>query len=777
MAERPLIVAANTAGSRIWENVVTPDQSFWPILTAGAEEFALRLLLEDGLDELAATSHAGFLPRLAATLAVPIILSMLLPPMVCIGWGVVAGASEISAWFGTRRQYLRLPISWKTRLWHVIGLAVSSVAWVYIGAALWLVGSPLAAICGVVIWLAIIFFSQTNAYQSPVGFAISGALPGVAMMAFVLLTPNPLHQSIVPLALILVLALCFAGEGVVRMIRAREHLTEAQNEIRKTAALWRMMFDQSPLPQMFFDASALHDLIDGSSRHAPRGDSLQIRAPSLQNVLDRIKLNSANTAAERLFGVADFDDGLTGRHFDADFVSGLSGSLNAGGPDGILSPFETRVRTADGAVRDVRVHIHTIPDRNRPWSNGIATFVDVTAARRAAEAQAAALEAAEAANSAKSDFLATMSHEIRTPLNGVLGMAQAMAAEALPETQRERLAVVRRSGETLLTILNDILDLSKIEAGKLELEEVDFDIAEVASATLAGFGAVATAKGVDLELRVEDAAAGVYRSDPTRVRQILSNLISNALKFTEQGGVQVIVDRVGEAVELRVRDTGIGIPPDRLDRLFKKFAQADASTTRKYGGTGLGLSICRELTEIIGGDIRAESTVGEGTTFIVRLLIPRVGDALALEAEEAAPRDWDAGALRILAAEDNSVNQLVLKTLLSQVGVDPMVVSDGAEAVEAWREHDWDLILMDVQMPVMDGPTATRAIRELERAKGRARTPIIALTANAMAHQIAEYRAAGMDGFVSKPIDIEKLFAAIEQALEQSDAGDAEAVA
>ena len=738
----------------------------------------MKLLLEDGLDELAATSHAGFLPRLAATLSVPIILSMLLPPMVCIGWGVVAGVSEISAWFGTRRQYLRLPISWKTRLWHVLGLAVSSAAWVYIGAALWLVGSPLAALCGVVIWLAIIFFSQTNAYQSPVGFAISGALPGVAMMAFVLLTPNPLHQSIVPLALILVLALCFAGEGVVRMIRAREHLTEAQTEIRKTAALWRMMFDQSPLPQMFFDASALHDLIDGSSLHAPRGDSLQTRAPSLKNVLDRIKLNGANAAAERLFGVADFDDGLTGRHFDADFVNGLSRSLNAGGPDGMLTPFETRVRTADGAVRDVRVHIHTIPDRNRPWSNGIATFVDVTEARRAAEAQAAALEAAEAANRAKSDFLATMSHEIRTPLNGVLGMAQAMAAEALPETQRERLAVVRRSGETLLTILNDILDLSKIEAGKLELEEVDFDIAEVASATVAGFGAVATGKGVALDLRVADAAAGVYRSDPTRVRQILSNLISNALKFTEQGGVQVVVDRVGEVVEMRVRDTGIGIPPDRLDRLFKKFAQADASTTRKYGGTGLGLSICRELTEIIGVDIRAESTVGEGTTFIVRLLIARVGDALALEAEEAAPRDWDAGALRILAAEDNSVNQLVLKTLLSQVGIDPMVVSDGAEAVEAWREHDWDLILMDVQMPVMDGPTATRAIRELERAKGRARTPIIALTANAMAHQIAEYRAAGMDGFVSKPIDIEKLFAAIEAGLDEAgDATDAEAVA
>jgi len=729
----------------------------------------------DGLDELAATSHAGFAPRLGATLAVAVILCLLLPLNVCIGWGAVATASEISAWFGTRRQYRGEAIGWKIRLWHVIGLAVSSVAWVYIGAALWLTGSPEPALCGVVIWLAIIFFSQTNAYQSPVGFAISGALPGVAMMAFVVYTPNPLHQPILPLALILVLALCFAAEGVLRMIRARQHLSDAQVEIRKSAALWRMLFDQSPLPQMFFDASALHDLVDGADRASRRGDALQARAPSLQDVLSRIKLNGSNAAAARLFGVTDFKDGLTDRHFDADFVRGLAISLNTRGPDGILAPFETQVRIADGASADVRVHIHSVPDPDRPWNTGIATFVDVTDARRAAAAQASALEAAEAANRAKSDFLATMSHEIRTPLNGVLGMAQAMAADTLPETQRERLAVVRRSGETLLTILNDILDLSKIEAGKLELEEVDFDIAEVAGATLAAFGGVAAAKNVGLELHIGGAAGGVYRSDPTRVRQILNNLISNALKFTEQGQVRVAVERAGDMLEMRVSDTGVGIPADRLDTLFQKFTQADASTTRKYGGTGLGLAICRELAEIIGGDIRAESVIGEGTTFIVRLLIPRVGDAMAFEAEETAPRDWDAANLRILAAEDNSVNQLVLKTLLSQAGIDPMVVADGAEALAAWRDHDWDLILMDVQMPIMDGPTATRAIREAERAKGRARTPIVALTANAMAHQIAEYRAAGMDGFVAKPIDVEKLFAAIEAALDQD--GEAEAVA
>jgi len=742
-------------------------------MQAGFEDCALKLNFEDGLDELAATSHAGFLPRLGATLAVAVILCLLLPLNICIGWGAVATASEVSAWFGTREQYLERTIGWKTRLWHVIGLAVSSVAWVYIGTVLWLTGSPEPAICGVVIWLAIIFFSQTNAYQSPVGFAISGALPGVAMMAIVVFTPNPLHEPILPLALILVLALCFAAEGVLRMIRARQHLSDAQIEIRKSAALWRMLFDQSPLPQMFFDASALYEFI--KAQGGRQGDMLRIHAPSVDDMFRRIRLNGANTAAEQLFGVDGFQSGLQGAHFEASFLQGLGASLNATGPDGMLAPFETTIHGADGAAIDVCVHIRAVTEDGRPWSNGIATFVDVTEARRAAAAQAAALATAEAANRAKSDFLATMSHEIRTPLNGVLGMAQAMAADTLPETQRERLAVVRRSGETLLTILNDILDLSKIEAGKLELEEVDFDIAEVAGATIAGFGAVAGGKGVDLELRIGKAAEGVYRSDPTRVRQILNNLVSNALKFTETGLVRVTIERDEDMLEMRVSDTGVGIPADRLDTLFQKFTQADASTTRKYGGTGLGLAICRELAEIIGGDIRAESTIGEGTTFIVRLLIPRVGDAMALETEEAAPRDWNATNLRILAAEDNSVNQLVLKTLLMQVGIDPMVVADGSEALAAWREHDWDLILMDVQMPIMDGPTATRAIREAERTRGRARTPIVALTANAMAHQIAEYRAAGMDGFVAKPIDIEKLFTAIEAALDET--GDAEAVA
>jgi two-component system, sensor histidine kinase len=382
--------------------------------------------------------------------------------------------------------------------------------------------------------------------------------------------------------------------------------------------------------------------------------------------------------------------------------------------------------------------------------------------------------AAEAANQAKSAFLATMSHEIRTPLNGVLGMAQAMAADRLAAVQRERLAVIRQSGEALLAILNDVLDLSKIEAGRFELEQVDFDLAELMKGAHSAFTALANKKGLSFDLAIEAEARGVYLGDPTRVRQILYNLISNALKFTEAGEVRVVAARDGEILTVTVTDTGVGIPPERVACLFEKFTQADASTTRRFGGTGLGLSICRELAGLMGGEIALTSRLGEGSSFRVCLPLAKVGEA---QSPAFAPPPTPVGAVsepmlpkvRVLAAEDNSVNQLVLKTLLHQIGVEPALVANGAEAVAAWEAAPWDVILMDMQMPVMDGLTATRRIREAEAATGRPRTPILALTANAMSLQIGECLAAGMDGHVAKPIEAARLFAALESALDEAE--------
>jgi signal transduction histidine kinase len=391
-------------------------------------------------------------------------------------------------------------------------------------------------------------------------------------------------------------------------------------------------------------------------------------------------------------------------------------------------------------------------------------------ARRTAEVRAAQARssAAEAANEAKSNFLAMMSHEIRTPLNGVLGMAQAMSSDELSARQRDRLDVIQQSGKSLLAILNDILDLSKIEAGKLELEDADFSLAEIAQGAHAAYTAVANGKGLSFNLAITPEARGVYRGDSTRVRQILYNLISNALKFTTEGEVRVELSREAETLFMVVIDTGIGVAPDRLAALFDPFEQAEVSTSRNYGGTGLGLAICRDLAELMGGRISALSELGRGTTFTVRLPLPRVGDergpAVAPAAiESQAPETLS---LRVLAAEDNSVNQLVLKTLLHQIGVEPVIVDDGAEALARWEAEPWDLILLDVQMPVMDGPSAAAAIRASEARTGRPRTPIVALTANAMAHQVADYLAQGMDGVLAKPIEIAALYATIAGVLE-----------
>jgi PAS domain S-box-containing protein len=384
---------------------------------------------------------------------------------------------------------------------------------------------------------------------------------------------------------------------------------------------------------------------------------------------------------------------------------------------------------------------------------------DVTELREATRALEAAVAEAETANAAKSRFLANMSHEIRTPLNGVLGMAQAMARDPLPERQRQRLDVLSKSGETLLALLNDLLDLAKIEAGKVELEYVEFDVAEVVAGVCAPFQILAGQKGVALE--VDAGRPGqLRRGDPTRLRQVIANLVSNAVKFTETGRIAVVVRARGDRVTFEISDTGLGMAPATLNRIFESFSQADASTTRRFGGTGLGLAICRDLVELMGGRIEASSRLGEGSRFVFSLSLPRAKPKAAAAAAETPMLR-----ARVLAAEDNEVNRLVLTTLLEQAGVLPTVVADGAQAVEAWEREPWDVILMDVQMPVMDGVAATAVIRAREVAEGRPRTPIVALTANAMAHHAAEYAACGMDGVVSKPIQIEALFRALQAVL------------
>jgi len=475
-----------------------------------------------------------------------------------------------------------------------------------------------------------------------------------------------------------------------------------------------------------------------------------------------------NEAEDKSAARAVFD-GATGRFVDPRDRERVAEAARRFHAEGAPYEIEYRVLRDGGEEFWIAEVMQAVGDEGGKASRVIGAMQNITTRKLAERALIEAKEEAEAATRAKSAFLATMSHEIRTPLNGVLGMAQAMVTGPLAPAQRERLDVIRQSGETLLTVLNDVLDLSKIEAGRLELEEVEFDIGAVAASAHATFSAVAAQKRLSFDLKVTRTAAGAYLGDATRVRQVLNNLISNALKFTEAGRVAVTVGRRGGALTLTVVDTGIGMSAAQQATLFQKFAQADASTTRRFGGTGLGLAICRELAELMGGRIEVSSAEGEGSTFVATLPLPRgqrrLGKPASPGAPRPAPRSGDGSGLRLLAAEDNPVNQLVLKTLLAQIGIEPVMVGDGVDAVAAWEGGEWDVILMDVQMPRMDGPTAARFIRERELAQRRRRTPIVALTANAMTHQVNEYLAAGMDGFVAKPIEVERLFAALEAAL------------
>lgn len=359
----------------------------------------------------------------------------------------------------------------------------------------------------------------------------------------------------------------------------------------------------------------------------------------------------------------------------------------------------------------------------------------------------------------KTRMLAIVSHEIRTPLNGLLGMLQAMAIEPMASAQKQRLEVALESGETLTSLLNDLLDASKIEAGRLELLEADFDLEALLARTQAAFGDVAQRKGVALRIETAPEAAGHWVGDKVRIGQILANLVSNAVKFTDRGEVLVAVSlAAGGALRFDVRDSGIGMDEAALGRLFTPYTQASVETSHTHGGTGLGLSISRSLARMMGGDITVESTAGEGSCFTLELPLER-GRCVSAE-PEATPR---LGGLRVLAADDNAVNRKVMGAILPNLGIETTIVEDGAQAVAAWRDGGYDLVLLDLRMPVCDGFEAARRIRA-EESDGH-RTPLILLSGDVSASVRDQGREAGLDGFVAKPLDVHMLIEAMSAAL------------
>ena len=376
-------------------------------------------------------------------------------------------------------------------------------------------------------------------------------------------------------------------------------------------------------------------------------------------------------------------------------------------------------------------------------------------------------EKAEQSNKAKSEFLANMSHELRTPMNGMLGMCEFLLKGELDEEQQDNVETIYKSGNNLLSILNDILDISKIEAGELKIENVPFHLNTVIMEMQQLFSPIAQDKGLEILLNRQGSIPSTIIGDLGRVQQILRNLISNALKFTEQGSISIIVKVIDreerKSLYIAVKDTGIGIPKDKLDIIFEKFSQADTSTSRKYGGTGLGLTICYQLTKMMGGRIGVESSIGKGAMFWFEIPL-NVADneevAVNLYSEDKLdpselllPKD-----IKILVVDDHPVNQKLVKKMLTNLELIHIdIATNGMQAIEMIEENKYDVVLMDCQMPELDGYQATRILRDKEKKQGVACLPVIALTANAMVGDREKCFDAGMNDYLSKPVKTDKL--------------------
>jgi PAS domain S-box-containing protein len=693
-------------------------------------------ILDDGLDEMAARAYQGMPLRLVVTTCVAAVATLLLPWRFCLAWLGLQLLTEGISIFVTRPQAMGRKVGPAVRAAHLVNLLVGAMLWMALGALLWVDRAPGGSICAVIIWVSVVFFGQNNAYQSTTGFVCGGAIPGLAMLVFVIAGPNPHHLPLIPIVGLLILALSFVADGVMRSLGVRRDFEAAQRRITASEAHYRLLADNVT------DVIALSG-INGERRYI---------SPSIEQAL-------GFTADELLK-----TPGYTYLHpEDRDFVVQTIASLT---PEAPRRTIDYRVIRKDGGMIWAETCFTLIPGAGLDGTGEVVSLSRDVTARKAMETELVeAKRKAEDAAAAKSDFLANMTHELRTPLNAIIGFSGVLAGSPRLAAEDARHAgLIRDASATLLELVNSVLDFSRLEAGAVELEEKPFDPVETARATAALLTQQADDKDLMIAVEVEGETS-LLVGDAARIRQVLLNFLSNAIKFTAEGGVtvtvrQTLADEGHGVLRMAVADTGIGIEGGKIDNLFDRFTQADATVSRRYGGTGLGLAICKRTIELMGGRVGAESRPGQGSTFWLEVVLPRA-EALIEEVAAPAPAVPDS-ALRMLLVEDVAVNRELIATLLAPFDIAIETAENGQLAVEAMRRGGFDLVLMDVQMPVMDGLTAARAIRALPGSNAKS-TPIIAMTANVLPEQVQKCLDAGMDDHLGKPISPAALLAVLSR--------------
>ncbi|MFI4933500.1 MAG: ATP-binding protein [Caulobacterales bacterium] len=700
-------------------------------------------ILDDGLDEMAARAYQGMPLRLVVTAGTAALTSLLLPWRLCLVWVLFQILCESLSVLVTRPQALGQKVSLRVRFAHLCTLVFGVSLWMGLAVALWTTGTPAGAVSAVLIWLSVVFFAQNNAYQSTTGFVVGGAIPGVAMLVFVIAGPNPLHLPLVPVCGLIVLSLSFVGDGVIRSLAVRRRFEEAQQKLAASEGQYRLLAD---------------NITDVIALNQSDGRRLYL-SPSVHRAL--------GYSPEELF-----DDNFRVIHpDDTAWVAEATSELAQRGGETTL---QLRMIHKQGHPVWMETNFAVVPgqdDQQQPLLLSVARNIE---ARKALETELVeARERAEEAAAAKANFLANMTHELRTPLNAIIGFSGVLASSTrLAPADTRHANLIHDASNTLLELVDSVLDFSKLEAQAVELESKPFDPAEPARTVANLMAEQASARGLALSVRLEGEIRPLS-GDPARLRQVLMNFVSNALKFTSEGGVTIVVrqspaEAGPDALRVEVRDTGIGIAKDQIERLFDRFTQADATVSRRYGGTGLGLAICRHIVALMGGTTGCDSAPGQGATFWFELTLPRAG-ALTQAPKQVQPQGPERP-LRMLLVEDVGVNRELITTLLSPFDIEIETAENGQIAVDILSERSFDIVLMDVQMPVMDGLTATRRIRALPLAHAKL-TPIIAMTANVLPDQVQSCLDAGMDDHLGKPIRPDALLAALSKWSSGREAG------